>query len=453
VQVVASLSPDGSNVVKCEAQSCKGVVSRVWWSADGRRVYFQRQEGVGDHATAFYAWSPATGKVTLSLRSPDHWRFCDPIDGDRVICARETRDVPPHVALLDLRRGAVTVIADLNPEFRNIRLGKSELYEFDNPKLPWNGPGGALAGLYAARGYGYILYPPDFDPRKTYPVFIEPYRADGFERAVGGEHALHVYAANGFIVLNLSFPAMNDIGARLGANVMLQLYSAELGFPHLTMWSEGTLRALDAAQARGFIDGRRTGIGGVSHGTFVPLFMMKNHDRITAISISSPTWGPHDYYWGTRALHRANTAATGAIGNREWRPNPSTDEGRAFWNQIDIAEHVDQIEGPVLMNLATGETYGLLKLITHLGEANRPYDTYVYPQETHLKWQPAHIHSIMTRNIDWFRFWLQDIEDPSPDKQEQYASWRELRRLQCENPRSLRDYCTVQSRAGTSLPD
>jgi hypothetical protein len=59
----------------------------------------------------------------------------------------------------------------------------------------------------------------------------------------------------------------------------------------------------------------------------------------------------------------------------------------------------------------------------------------------------------MTRNIDWFRFWLQDIEDPSPDKQEQYASWRELRRLQCENPRSLRDYCTVQSRAGTSLPD
>jgi len=36
-------------------------------------------------------------------------------------------------------------------------------------------------------------------------------------------------------------------------------------------------------------------------------------------------------------------------------------------------------------------------------------------------------------SVDWFRFWLQDYEDPDPTKTEQYARWRELRKLQEES--------------------
>jgi hypothetical protein len=63
----------------------------------------------------------------------------------------------------------------------------------------------------------------------------------------------------------------------------------------------------------------------------------------------------------------------------------------------------------------------------------------------HLKWQPAHRLAIYNRNLDWFRFWLQDIEDPDPAKAAQYAHWRVLRQQQCQNPRSVRDYCHVVS--------
>ncbi|HET9445548.1 MAG TPA: hypothetical protein VFO35_04770, partial [Steroidobacteraceae bacterium] len=55
----------------------------------------------------------------------------------------------------------------------------------------------------------------------------------------------------------------------------------------------------------------------------------------------------------------------------------------------------------------------------------------------------AHRLAVYNRNVDWFRFWLQDIEDPEPGKAEQYERWRKLRQLQCENKRSLRDYCNV----------
>ena len=40
-------------------------------------------------------------------------------------------------------------------------------------------------------------------------------------------------------------------------------------------------------------------------------------------------------------------------------------------------------------------------------------------------------------SVDWFRFWLQNYEDPDPAKAEQYARWRELRQLQEENDHKL----------------
>ena len=35
-------------------------------------------------------------------------------------------------------------------------------------------------------------------------------------------------------------------------------------------------------------------------------------------------------------------------------------------------------------------------------------------------------------DVDWFRFWLKGEEDPDPTKAEQYARWRELRKLQAD---------------------
>jgi len=35
--------------------------------------------------------------------------------------------------------------------------------------------------------------------------------------------------------------------------------------------------------------------------------------------------------------------------------------------------------------------------------------------------------------VDWFRFWLQDYEDPDPAKAEQYKRWHDLKKMQSEN--------------------
>ena len=377
---------------------------------------------------------PAVVDVTeLSRRLPDDdLQLCREAAGGRLICVRETASKPAHVIAIDPKSASTKLLADVNPEFRNLRLGKVERFEWDTPKFSWNEPGGGQAGLYPARAYGYLLYPPDFDPNKKYPVFIDPYVAKGFN-PLGAEHPLHAYAASGIVVLRTAFP----MPARPIS--LQQMYSAKLGYPHLTMLMESTLRALDLVAQRGFIDVRRVGIGGVSHGTFVPLYMMQKYDRIAAISISSPHWGPFQYYWSTQKA-RSALAAYAIEESERWRPD--------FWDEIDIAAHVDTIEAPILMHLAAHETYALVRLIRNLADAGKPYDAYVFAAETHIKWQAAHLHAITRRNLDWFRFWLQDFEDPSPAKAEQYLRWRELRERQRQSTAATRSPPTDSTGSG-----
>src|SRR3546814_6007431 len=49
-------------------------------------------------------------------------------------------------------------------------------------------------------------------------------------------------------------------------------------------------------------------------------------------------------------------------------------------------------------------------------------DLYVFPHEPHIKFQPRHKLAVYQRNLDWFRFWLQDYEDPDPARSEEHTS-------------------------------
>jgi len=48
----------------------------------------------------------------------------------------------------------------------------------------------------------------------------------------------------------------------------------------------------------------------------------------------------------------------------------------------------------------------------------------------HILVQPAERYASQQSIVDWFDFWLNNHEEPDPAKTEQYARWRELRKLQ-----------------------
>jgi dipeptidyl aminopeptidase/acylaminoacyl peptidase len=414
----------GARPITCRASQCTGWIPHLWWRKDGT-VVFLRAEGVEYSSWSLYAWSPKSEAVSALMHiTDDVLTNCQQTANDTLLCVRETPSQPIHIAAIDIKSGSMSIAADVNPAFRHIRLGAVERFEWDTPKFAWNAPGGPLEGAYEPRAFGYILYPPDFTSARKYPVFISPYAASGFDNISNFEYPLHALAAQGFVVLSTNFPMPAlDAELRAGPDFSKQIESVELGFPHLSMHMESTLAALDVAVARGFIDESRVGIGGVSQGSLVPLFTMIKHDRFAALALSGGGWDPLEYYF------LAKQGRAGMHGGYDFLPKPDA-AGWNFWQQRSIAENVGAIEAPILFNATAAEMYTLIRLTRHMDEAGKPYDAYVYPRETHIKFQPAHLDSIMRRNVDWLRFWLQSYEDSAPEKAVQYERWRKLRELQ-----------------------
>jgi dipeptidyl aminopeptidase/acylaminoacyl peptidase len=410
--------------IRCGAPECLGFVRNVWWRENGKSVLFMRDDGIGvgeyggSGGRGLYEWSIKDDRISTVLYTFDYLQHCAMAAGDHVICVRETATAPPHIVSIDTRSsGAMRTIADLNPEFVNIRFGRVERFEWETPRFSWSEPGGELHGVFPSHAYGYILYPPDFDPAKKYPVIIDPYVARGFNSSAGGEHALQVYAANGFVVVNMAFPqARENLLALLGKDYLEMEFSERLNFPLFSLYAESTVRGLRALQVRRFVDENRVGIGGVSTGSFVPLYITQKYRLIAAMSISSAVWNSSACYLPSmRGRETAGALIT----------EPGCEQ-RKVWTQLDPADHVEEIEAPILFQLSAAEAPSVARLLRNLADARRPYDAYVFRNELHFKWQPAHLRAIQERNLDWFRFWLQGYEDPNPSKSEQYLRWRAL---------------------------
>src|SRR5205807_9922760 len=77
--------------------------------------------------------------------------------------------------------------------------------------------------------------------------------------------------------------------------------------------------------------------------------------------------------------------------------------------------------------LAMWEPYAGLRYL------KKPVDLIMLNTDEHVLTNPAVRMASQGGSVDWFRFWLQDYEDPDPAKAEQYVRWRELRKMQVEN--------------------
>jgi hypothetical protein len=70
-----------------------------------------------------------------------------------------------------------------------------------------------------------------------------------------------------------------------------------------------------------------------------------------------------------------------------------------------------------------------LEALTALRRAGKPVDLYVFPDEHHVKRQPAHRAAIYRRAIDWFNFWLLDkLPDGGGQAVQEAERWQQMRK-------------------------
>jgi dipeptidyl aminopeptidase/acylaminoacyl peptidase len=390
------MSRDGKRRQELAPESIR--VTDYWWSRDGTHLYFVSAQWDG-RPGRIRVVDIDSGRVRDLFHSTDVLREFSMDAGDRwIACTRETNVTPPELVVIDSRTGTHRKLADLNPEFRHIRLGSVERVSGVN--------------RFGEEWFGQLVKPLGYDEGKRYPLIVTLYRSGDYflVGATGNENPIQVYAASGFLVLSFS------IGRnRLRKNGDFDDYLLNWASPAASL--EMAVRSL---VERGIVDPKKVGLAGLSHGADILEYTISHSQAFQAAIESGPgARDPYFFYMAGGVWHEL--FAKWGLGG--WPEGDS----RKNWDTLGASLNADRIETPLLMNSADSEFLANLALYTSLEQLHKPVELYIHANELHVKNQPKHRYEIYERNVDWFRFWLEGEEDTSPEKRSQYSRWERLR--------------------------
>jgi len=392
------------HIESCVSLSCRDAVGPIWLTSDRRRVRFLKRIGRAQATTAIYEWRPGKPEPKRIYQTDDYLVDCQPI-GDNLICARERATLPRHLTRVDIDRAKATVLFDPNPEFASLALGTVERLFLRND--------------FGIVSYADLVYPVGYRPGRSYPVVVVQYVSRGFLRGgTGDEYPIQALANRGYAVLSVNRPR------HIGLQGSAKSYT-DVDFLNLKDFADrrSVLSSIEGAVQllieRGVADRNRIGITGLSDGSSTVQFAELNSSMFAAGIVSGCCW---ERTQGA-LLGPENDRLLTAIG---W-PNliqPSPD----FWSHISLAQNAKQAGFPLLFQMADDEYLAALESFTALKLAGVPTDMFVFPDEHHIKWQPAHRLAAYQRTIDWFDFWLKDLRPSDSRRREDVARWVALRK-------------------------
>jgi dipeptidyl aminopeptidase/acylaminoacyl peptidase len=320
------------------------------------------------------------------------------------ITVKQGLDDPPQLVARS-KRGS-RVIWDPNPQLKEIELGSASVYTWRNKEgREWSG------GLYK---------PTKYKRGQRYPLVIQThgFRESLFEPSglFPTAFAARALAAAGIVVL--------QVGERCPTATPYEGPCAVSGYE----------AAANQLISEGLVDSEKIGIIGFSRTCFYVMETLTNSSiHLRAASITDGVM--EDYLQYMIAIDFARNT----IGNDydSLIGAPPFGEGLQQWLKRSPGFKLDKINAPLLVVgegaisvLSMWQPYAGLRYL------HKPVDLILLNTDEHVLTNPAVRMASQGGSVDWFRFWLQDYEDPDPAKAEQYQRWRQLRKLQDANERN-----------------
>jgi dipeptidyl aminopeptidase/acylaminoacyl peptidase len=321
--------------------------TRLVWSAEGDRLYFQSS---GPGVASVYSCD-LEGNVRPEVGGQRRIYDFDVAAGVVAFCASDTTS-PGELHMFT--RGAEARITDLNPWLHERYVAQPERQSFTAPD------GWVVEG--------WLLRPDHFDPGRRYPLVLEVHGGPHGQYGWAFFHELQVLAGMGYMVLYVNPRGSDGYGEFFRRQVVRDWG----GKDYVDLMS-----ALDQAiESTGAVDVSRMGIGGGSYGGYMTNWVIGQTNRFSAAvamrSISNlvSEYAQHDIVlWGALEL-----------GSPPW---PDQDE---LWKRSPI-RYVQNIQTPLLltcgeMDLRTAisqseELFGAMRFLGKTVEMVR------FPEESH----------------------------------------------------------------------
>jgi dipeptidyl aminopeptidase/acylaminoacyl peptidase len=354
-----------------------------------------------------------SGSTRIYVRAADgSWNaegpVREPVPENHVVNIQIKQDLndPPVLIVTDKQGKISRTLWDPNPQLKDIQFGDVSVFK-------WKAKDGRdwIAGLYK---------PPDYVKGKRYPLVIQTY--GWFNDHDFNPHGAFTtaYAAQELAAAEIMVLQVETCGER-GVGLVR-------GVGEAACQIAGYEAAVQQLASDGFVDPDRVGIIGFSKTCYFVMEAITNSTlHLKAASITEGL----NYGYLQYVMDGEGPIAQQAEDDLGARPFGS---GLQQWLKRSPGFNMDKVETPLqVVALGFGsparvlymwEPYVTLRLL------KKPVDFIVLTDGDHVLTNPAARMASQGGSVDWFRFWLKGEEDPDPAKAEQYARWRELRKLQ-----------------------
>ena len=366
----------------------------------------------GSHTLARLALRGGVWQETGRWEFPDGGRFTSSYAarGNILVAVSQAPTIPPDLVVWDSREKRFTPLTDLNPEYGTIELGQVEPLRWTN--------------RYGSSCSGLLIKPVGYEPGKRYPmIFLAAPVTHEFisDSRYTTAYAPQPLASAGFMVVLSEDPLDNRIPKGQFPGDIGEAYN----------WMAMVESAVDLLADRGLVDAAKVGIGGFSRTSWLAGFTVTHSAyRFRAASLADSAIDSYGQYY----KYNSFLAMRGAENQIGGPPYGSTFD---YWLRYSVPFNADRVRAAVLMEF-TPPIEDAYELFVALARQQKPVELYYYPKGTHPLDTPQERLASLQRNVDWFRFWVEDSVRADEEDPAKYDRWREMRsRPHCEKGGAL----------------
>jgi len=389
--------------VDLSSGSLNRIVDVLPQPGDAARGLYQGAAFIGEDGLKVQ-WS--AGVRTSYRRGADGWHESSGSNGQQPGSALDLRvdqslDRPPELAVTDTMSGRSVTITDLNPQLRDVAWAHvAPLTWRDDTGREWTGGLIKPPGASIDRRYPLVIQTHGFDP-STFLVDGPGGSASGF--------AARALAARGIVVLQVR-DGREALQTPKEAATQVAGYAA----------------AVKTLNAAGLIDESHVGLHGWSRtGYYVQHALVFQGLELTAASVSDPSeLGLWSYVNFFGAPYPGMLEFERMMGGLPWGETAVQQ-----WVAQDPTLHLESMHTPLRIEVYR-DGFSWWDMYAMLRRHGRPVEYLSYPDGSHVLFKPRERLASGEGTVDWYDFWLNGHEDPSPDKDEQYTRWRRMRALQ-----------------------
>lgn len=349
------------------------------WSPDGRVIYF----GISSKGRQLIVKTDVDSGETSTVSDRDgvvvSWSLSG--DGRRLIYHGAGIAGPDELYALDLSNGKTRQITRLNqPHLRSRNFNLPEEIRFTN-----NGQ----------KLQGWLIKPPDFDPRKKYPFILNIHGGPRCQYGRTFFHEMHVLAAGGYVVFYT-----NPRGSQGYGEAFADAITGKWGEPAMS----DLMAAVDHVLSLGYVDEKRMGVTGGSYGGYMTNWIVTHTNRFAAavtqrcVSDLSGMFGNSDIGW-----------------DLSYEFNGAPWENQAAYQKWSPITYIEKCQTPLLIihsendlrcNIEQGD-----RMFTALKFLGRETEYVRFPEESHglsRHGRPDRREARLRIILEWFDKYLKD---------------------------------------------